>query len=468
MNLMTESRQKLLMAGLLLGIFLAAVDSTVVAVAMPSIVSSLQGLEIYSWAFTAYILTSTVSGPLWGRFSDVYGRKTVYLVGLGLFLAGSLLCGLASNMLQLIVFRAVQGLGGGALLILTFTLIGELFSLKERARATGYTSSVWASASIVGPPLGGLIVDSVGWRWIFLINVPAGVVCMLIGLKQLRNTVDKEARVDVRGAVLFMAAATALLVYLNEAEAGGMPVLMLLLSGAAFTLFIYNERRSEAPLIPLQLFRENVLRTGFMGNFLAGFIFFGIIAYMPLYLQWALSFSATNSGMLLLPLVLGWVAAANMAARVVIRSSVKTPVYVSGIALVAGSALLTMLGLGLPVTLTGLALIGLGMGFTVSTFLITTQTLVPRSVLGVATSLLSFLRLIGGAIAVAVMWIPLSSVVRRVEVAGDPQVVLTAVEKAQFVSALGNSMIIALAAALTTLVLYLFIPNVKLSSAKQA
>ncbi|MEM4172286.1 MAG: MFS transporter, partial [Candidatus Caldarchaeum sp.] len=206
----------------------------------------------------------------------------------------------------------------------------------------------------------------------------------------------------------------------------------------------------------------------FMGNFLAGFIFFGIIAYMPLYLQWALSFSATNSGMLLLPLVLGWVAAANMAARVVIRSSVKTPVYVSGIALVAGSALLTMLGLGLPVTLTGLALIGLGMGFTVSTFLITTQTLVPRSVLGVATSLLSFLRLIGGAIAVAVMWIPLSSVVRRVEVAGDPQVVLTAVEKAQFVSALGNSMIIALAAALTTLVLYLFIPNVKLSSAKQA
>ncbi|MEM0444291.1 MAG: MFS transporter, partial [Candidatus Caldarchaeum sp.] len=218
---MTESRQKLLMAGLLLGIFLAAVDSTVVAVAMPSIVSSLQGLEIYSWAFTAYILTSTVSGPLWGRFSDVYGRKTVYLVGLGLFLAGSLLCGLASNMLQLIVFRAVQGLGGGALLILTFTLIGELFSLKERARATGYTSSVWASASIVGPPLGGLIVDSVGWRWIFLINVPAGVVCMLIGLKQLRNTVDKEARVDVRGAVLFMAAATALLVYLNEAEAGG-------------------------------------------------------------------------------------------------------------------------------------------------------------------------------------------------------------------------------------------------------
>ncbi|MEM4328886.1 MAG: MFS transporter [Candidatus Caldarchaeum sp.] len=467
MNLMAESRQRLLLAGLLLGIFLAAVDSTVVAVAMPSIVSSLRGLEIYSWAFTAYILTSTVSGPLWGRFSDVYGRKTVYLVGLVLFLAGSLLCGLASNMLQLIVFRAVQGLGGGALLILTFTLIGELFSLKERARATGYTSSVWASASIVGPPLGGLIVDSVGWRWIFLINIPAGVVCMLIGLKQLKNTVDNKARVDVKGAALFMLAATALLIYLNEVQVGGPLVLMLLLSGAAFTIFLYNERRSEAPLIPLQLFKEKVLRTGFMGNFLAGFIFFGIIAYMPLYLQWALSFSATNSGMLLLPLVLGWVAAANMAARVVVRSSVKTPVYVSGIALVAGAALLTMLGLGLPVTLTGLALIGLGMGFTVSTFLITTQTLVPRSVLGVATSLLSFLRLIGGAIAVAVMWIPLSSVVRRVEGVGDAQVVLTTLEKAQFVSALSYSMIIALAAALTTLVLYLFTPNVKLSSTKQ-
>ncbi|MEM4304217.1 MAG: MFS transporter, partial [Candidatus Caldarchaeum sp.] len=183
---MEERGRRLLLFGLMLGIFLAAVDSTVVAVAMPSIVTALQGFDIYSWAFTAYILTSTVSGPLWGRVSDVYGRRLVYIIGLVLFLVGSLLCGVASSMLQLIVFRAVQGFGGGALLILTFTLVGELFSLKERAKATGYTSSVWALASIVGPPLGGFIVDNISWRWIFLINLPAGMVCLLVGMRSIK------------------------------------------------------------------------------------------------------------------------------------------------------------------------------------------------------------------------------------------------------------------------------------------
>ncbi|MCS7137932.1 MAG: MFS transporter [Candidatus Caldarchaeum sp.] len=462
---MPYAGQRLLIAGLMLGIFLAAVDSTVVAVAMPSIVSSLQGLEIYSWAFTAYILTSTVSGPLWGRVSDVYGRRVIYLTGVGLFLAGSLLCGISSNMLQLIVFRAVQGLGGGALLVLTFTLIGELFSLKERAKATGYTSSVWAAASIVGPPLGGVLVDSVGWRWIFLINIPAGAVCMLIGLKQLKNTSSDDVKVDYKGAALFMAAATFLLIYLNEFQTLSETYVMLFLAAATFTFFIYNERKSEAPLIPLQLFKEKILRTGFMGNFLAGFIFFGIIAYMPLYLQWVLGLSATDSGMILLPLVLGWFFASNLAARIVIKSSVRTPAYVSGVSLLAGTVLLTLLELGLPVFLAGLALIGVGMGFTVASFLITTQTLVARNVLGVATSMLSFLRLVGGAIAAAVMWIPLSPVVRRVEVVGEAQVILTGLEKTQFVSAFSYSMTIAASAALAVLVLYLFIPNIRLAGA---
>jgi multidrug resistance protein len=193
-------RSKVLIAGLLMGIFLAAVDSTVVSVAMPTIASSLRGVEIYSWAFTAYILTSTVSGPLWGRISDVYGRKTIYLMGVLVFLAGSFLCGVATDMFQLIVFRAVQGLGGGALLVLTFTLVGELFSLKERAKAAGLTSSVWALASIVGPPLGGLIVDSVGWRWIFYINLPVGAFCVAIALRELSNVRRGGEGIDVRGA----------------------------------------------------------------------------------------------------------------------------------------------------------------------------------------------------------------------------------------------------------------------------
>ncbi|MEM2237777.1 MAG: MDR family MFS transporter [Candidatus Caldarchaeum sp.] len=456
--------RRILIFGLLLGIFLAAVDSTVVAVAMPSIVTSLKGFETYSWAFTAYILTSTVSGPLWGRVSDVYGRRLIYIIGLALFLAGSLLCGVASNMLQLIVFRAVQGFGGGALLVLTFTLVGELFSLKDRAKATGYTSSVWALASIVGPPLGGFIVDNVGWRWIFLINLPAGAVCMLIGLRSIRDMGKSGSKVDVTGAVLFMVAATSLLLYLNEFQTFNMSALILIFSGAAFSLFLYNERRSESPLIPLHLFRDKVLRTGFIGNLLAGFIFFGVIAYVPLYLQWVAGFSATTSGTIILPLVLGWVAASNIAARMVIRSTVRTPVYVSGAALVSGTVLLTMLNSGLPALLAGLALVGVGMGFTVSTFLITTQTLVERSNLGVATSLLSFLRLIGGAVSAAVLWIPISAAVGDIESITGSSVVLSAAEKAQFSMALTQSMTLAAAAAVTAFILYLFTPSLRLSS----
>ncbi|MEM1965175.1 MAG: MDR family MFS transporter [Candidatus Caldarchaeum sp.] len=460
---MEERGRRLLLFGLMLGIFLAAVDSTVVAVAMPSIVTALQGFDIYSWAFTAYILTSTVSGPLWGRVSDVYGRRLIYIIGLMLFLVGSLLCGVASSMLQLIVFRAVQGFGGGALLILTFTLLGELFSLKERAKATGYTSSVWALASIVGPPLGGFIVDNISWRWIFLINLPAGMVCLLVGMRSIKDAGRGYAKVDVKGAVLFMAAATSLLLYLNEFETFGTSTLILLFSGAVFSLFLFNERRSESPLIPFHLFRDKVLRTGFVGNFLAGFVFFGIIAYIPLYLQWVEGFSATTSGTLVLPLVLGWVLASNIAARIVVKSTVRIPVFISGAALVSGTALLTLLSLGLQTLLAGLALVGVGMGFTVSTFLITTQTLVDRSVLGIATSLLSFLRLIGGAISAAVLYIPISSTVSSVESLNTSSAVLSAAEKAQFTASIAQSMSFAAAVAVTAFVLYLFTPSIRLS-----
>ncbi len=448
---------------MLLGIFLVAVDSSVVAVAMPSIVNSLQGVEIYSWAFTAYILTSTVSGPLWGRISDVYGRRLAYMFGLGFFMLGSLLCGAAPNMLQLILFRAVQGLGGGALLIITFTLVGELFSLRERAKATGYTSSAWALAGIIGPPMGGFLVDNIGWRWIFLINIPAGAACMLIVFKNIREAVKSDVKIDVWGAVLFMIAATSLLLYLNGFEDANISTLFLLFSAAAFILFIYNEQKSSSPLIPLNLFKERLLSTGFLGNFLAGFIFFGVIAYMPPYLQWVLGFSATASGTLLLPLLLAWVVASNVCARIVIKSTIKVPVLISGAALVSGTFFLTLLNLGLPFLLTGFALIGIGMGFTVSTFLIATQTLVPREMLGVATSLLSFLRLIGGAIAATVMYIPISATLKSVENLGDP-ILLTAAEKAKLTTALTLSMSMAAVAAIGAFMLYVLAPNLRLSA----
>ena len=463
----SAGRSNLLIAGLLAGIFLAAIDSTVVSVAMPTIAASLRGLEMYSWTFTAYILTSTVSGPLWGRVSDVYGRKTIYLLGVLIFLAGSFLCGVASDMVQLIVFRAVQGLGGGALLVLTFTLVGELFSLKERAKAAGYTSSVWALASIVGPPLGGLIVDSLGWRWIFYINLPVGALCVAIALRKLSNIRRGGEGVDFRGALLFMAAATTLLLYLNEFDRlSGAPV-FIVSSVLLFGVFLYSERKSSTPLLPLHLFRDKVLRAGFLSNFLAGFIFFGVIAYMPLYLQSVLGLSATASGTAVLPLVVGWVLASNVAARLVIKTSVRIPAVISGVSLLAGTALLTQLRLGESVLLPAFGLVGVGMGFTVSTFLITTQTLVSRNILGVATSILSFLRLIGGAIAAAVMWIPLGVTFRRVEVAPDFSSSLTAAEKLAFTNGLTVSMAVAAGAATLAMIIVLLTPSIKLKEQRR-
>ncbi len=457
-------QSRLLLLGLLVGIFLAAIDSTVVAVALPSIVSSLAGLEIYSWAFTAYILTSTVTGPLWGKISDIYGRRYIYGAGVAIFLAGSLLCGVAQDMVQLVLFRGIQGLGGGALLVLTFTIVGEIFTLKERAKATAYTSSVWAIASIVGPPLGGFIVDSVGWRWIFLINLPVGLLCLTAVTRSLKSTAHAESKIDFSGSILFLIAASALLLYLSEFQnIGETAPLILLTSGAAFTLFFYNERRSPSPLIPFHLFREKLLRTGFIGNLLAGFVFFGIIAYMPLYLQTVLGYSATFSGLLLLPLVLGWVVSSNAAAQLAIRASLKIPAILSGVFLLIGTLFLMLASGNMPVLLTGFALTGLGMGFTVSTFLIATQTVVPRGVLGVATSLLSFLRLMGGAISAAVLWLPIGAMVRDLELQQSVVVTLSEAEKAAFSAGFSQSLAIAVAASAAALALYLFTPSIKLA-----
>ncbi|MEM0440141.1 MAG: MFS transporter [Candidatus Caldarchaeum sp.] len=456
--------RRFLILGLLIGIFLAAIDSTVVAIAMPTIASSLRGLEIYSWTFTAYILTSTVTGPLWGRVSDIYGRKPVYILGLVVFLGGSLLCGIATDMVQLVLFRGIQGLGGGALLILTFTIIGEIFSLKERAKATGLTSSVWALASIVGPPLGGIIVDSVGWRWIFLINIPLGMFCILIALKNIGTTTRTDSKIDVAGSLFFLGGASSLLLFLTEFEIlGASSSLLLLFSGAFLGMFVVNERRSDFPLIPFKLFREKALRVGFIGNLLAGFIFFGIIAYMPLYLQVVLSYSATASGILLLPLVVGWVAGANVASRIVIKSSIKWPALGSGLSLLTGTLLLSLLSYNELLLLVGFVFVGLGMGFTVSTFLIATQTLLPRTMLGVGTSLLSFLRLLGGAVSAAVLWIPIGSLVRLYNIESAAEIVLSETDKAAFTFGITLSIYLTAVAAALAMLIYLFTPDVKLS-----
>lgn len=454
----------MILLALLLAIFLSAIDATVVAVAMPRVVAQLGGVNIYSWVFTAYILSSTISGPLWGRISDIYGRKTVYMAGIAIFIVGSALSGISASMLQLVIFRALQGLGAGSVLVLTFTMIGELYKLEERARITGYTTSVWTLASVAGPPLGGFLVDNVDWRWVFYINIPFGIVSASIIWRKLASIRGEVKSIDVVGAALFSSAFTTILLYLNEySSLGPLGLLAIPVSITALSAFIYVERRAANPLIPLNIFRDRVLRVAYLGNLTAGFIFFGTIAYMPLYLQWGIRLNATQSGLALLPITIGWLKSANLSARLVVTMGPKPLALSSGLFLLAGTAAMTFLKDILPLLLTSLWLLGMGMGFTVSTFLITTQTVVSRSILGVATSLLSFLRLLGGAVSAVVLWVPISAVVGGLEPGLDASVpTLTPEQVAAFSTAISQAFTICIAIAATSLAIYLLLPPIKL------
>ncbi len=404
---MTAS-QRLISLGVMLSLFMASMEVTVVATAMPTIVSQLGGLAAYSWVFAAYLLASTTSVPIYGKLSDVYGRRPVYAAALGIFLAGSLLCGQAGSMAQLIAFRALQGLGAGGLFTMAFVIIGALFTLEQRARMTGYFASVWAISSIVGPLIGGFIVDRLPWPWVFYVNVPPGLLAAaLIWI----YWVDEPARggvapvkIDYLGAVLLTAGVIALLLGLFELRTGGgWPMLAVALGFFAGLGLV--ERRAADPVIPLALFRDRLFASACGHGFLAGWALFGSITFVPLFVQAVLGTSATAAGATLTPLSFAWVAASTVSSRLLLRVSFRTLALIGMSLLVLGAFLMSRISaaatpLGLAMSLT---LMGIGMGTSLPAFVIAVQTAVRRSLLGTATSMLQFTRTIGGTLGVSVM-----------------------------------------------------------------
>jgi len=330
-----EARKRWVFIGIMLSIFLAAIESTVVATAMPTVVTSLGGIRIYSWVFSGFLLTQTVTMPLWGRFSDLYGRRPVYLAGLATFLVGSALSGAAQNMVQLILFRMVQGLGAGALMTLGYTIIGELFGLERRARMQGYISSVWGVASLMGPWAGGLLTDHASWRWVFYINLPFGAIAMAVIATALTG-MDRPVRrpvVDWAGVALFAAGVSALLLGIVEAGRVGswsqMEIVALLVLGAAVLVaFVAVERRAAEPIVPLRLFKNRMVLAAVVTRFLAGMAMFGALSFVPLFLQSVTGASATRAGVVLTPFVLGWVVMSVVSARLVLRVGYRAVVLI--------------------------------------------------------------------------------------------------------------------------------------------
>jgi EmrB/QacA subfamily drug resistance transporter len=407
-----EPRRGLVLAGVMGSVFLAAMESTVVATAMPTVIASLGGIEIYSWTFSAFLLASTVTMPLWGRLADQLGRRGVYLTGLSIFLLGSALSGLSQSMAQLITFRAVQGLGAGSLVTIGMTIIADLWGLERRAKMQGYFSSVYGIASVAGPLVGGFLTDAISWRWVFYINLPFGLAAMIaIGLG-LGNGQPARNRpsFDYLGTVVFTAAISALLVGLVEAgrEASwmrGSVLGLIALSAALLIVFISIERVAAEPVVPLTLFAIPVVRAAAATGFLSGMAMFGAIPYVPLFLQAVTGSSAMQAGFVLMPFVIGWVACSILGARMVLRVGYRSVVLAGMLVLTLAFILLAGWNESLTraVAMRDMALAGVGMGLVFVPMLIAVQSAVPRAVLGSATSVTGFFRFIGGAVGVAVM-----------------------------------------------------------------
>jgi EmrB/QacA subfamily drug resistance transporter len=404
-------RRGLALGGVMAGVFLAAMESTVVATAMPTVIASLGGIRIYSWAFSAFLVTSTVTMPIWGRLADQIGRRRAYLAGLALFLMGSALAGLSGSMEQLIAFRALQGLGAGSLISVGMTIVGDLYGVERRAKMQGYFSGVWGVASLVGPLVGGLLTDRVSWRWVFYINLPFGLLAAAAIAGSLRDESRDRPRAsfDFVGMAVFASAISALLVGLVDIGAGESWRLggagLLALAVVLLVVFVIVERRVPEPVIPLALFKNPVLRAAALTGLLSGMAMFGAITYVPLYLQAVIGSTATQAGWVLTPFVLGWVVFSIVGARLVLRVGYRSVVLAGMVALVLAFVLLA----GWDDTLSRaaaawhVALAGVGMGLVFVPMLIAVQNSVTRSQLGSATSLTGFFRTMGGAVGVAVM-----------------------------------------------------------------
>lgn len=413
---MSRQRTILITAGLMLSLFIASMESTVVSTGMPTIVSQLGGIEGYSWVFTAYMLASTTTVPLYGKFSDLFGRRPVFAVAMAVFLIGAVLCGIATSMTQLIVFRAFQGIGAGGLLPLVFIIIGDLFSLEQRARIQGLFSGVWGVSSIIGPLLGGFIVDQASWQWIFWINIIPGIIATAIvwlaWIDRARAADARKRSVDYAGSVLLTAGAVAFLMGMSDI---GQPWALPTLAGAAalFGALVWVERRVSDPVLPIALFRDRMFLVACGHGLLAGCSMFGSSTFVPLYVQGVLGTSATAAGAALTPMLLAWVFSSIIGTRLLLRIGYRTLALAGMVALTAGSFPLMFVDAQTNriLLMVYLGLMGLGMGLCIPAFLIAVQSSVERSKLGTATSTLQFSRSIGGAFGIGIMGAVLSATI---------------------------------------------------------
>jgi EmrB/QacA subfamily drug resistance transporter len=408
---MSRNRIILVTAGIMLSLFLASMESTVVATAMPTIVGQLGGLEHYSWVFSAFMLASTTAVPLYGKLSDIYGRRKLYVSAMALFLIGSIGCGWANSMMQLIFARALQGIGAGGIMPLAFILIGEMFTLAQRAKMQGLFSGVWGVSSIVGPLLGGFLVDQLSWRWIFYINVLPGLLAAALVTFAWRDQARSHERpaIDYAGAALLTVSVVMLL--LGLMGSGSSSWMLITSAIVLFILLLWVERRAADPILPLHLFGDRLFSTATAHGILTGWALFGSVSFIPLFVQAVLGTSATQAGITITPMLLGWVTASIIGTRLMLTIGYRKLGLIGTATFTVGAFLMSRAGMNTSQIslMVFVALMGIGMGLSIPSFLIAVQTSVERRQLGTATSTLQFSRSIGGTLGVSVMGAALST-----------------------------------------------------------
>ena len=415
----SQRRRLIIIGALLLGMLLAALDQTIVATALPTIAGDLHGLSHLSWVVTAYLLASTVSTPLWGKLGDLYGRKTFFQAAIVIFLVGSALAGLSHTMLQLIAFRAVQGIGGGGLLTGAQTIVADVVPARERGRYQGLFGSVFGVTSVLGPLIGGFFVDNLSWRWVFYVNLPIGIVALAVVAAVLPGHLRRAAhKIDYLGTVLLAGAATGLvmLTSLGGTTYAWSSVPIYLMGAAAVVfggLFIWAESRAAEPVLPLHLFRNRVFSASSAVGFVVGFAMFGAIAYLPQYMQIVKGVSPTISGLRLLPLMAGLLATSITTGRLVSRWGRYRIFPICGTAMMTiGLYLLSHLGVGTSDWLSSLYMLvlGAGIGASLQVLVVAVQNSVSYADLGTATGGATFFRSIGGSFGTAIFGAVFSNV----------------------------------------------------------
>jgi EmrB/QacA subfamily drug resistance transporter len=413
--------------GVMLSTAVVAIDATVIATAVPSVVADLGGFAEFPWLFSVYLLAQAVTVPVYGKLADVFGRKPVMLFGIGLFLLGSVLCGVAWDMGALIAFRAVQGLGAGAVQPMSMTIVGDLYSLEERAKVQGYIASVWGISSVVGPTLGGVFSEYASWRWIFFVNIPLCLVAAaMIGLRFAERVERRRPQIDYAGAGVLTVALTLLVLGLLEggqAWAWASPQSVAVLGGGVVLLgvFVAIERRAADPVVPLRLLRQRLLVATSLVSACVGAVLLGLTSYVPTFAQDVLGTGPLVAGFALAALTLGWPLSASQAGRLYLRIGIRSTALVGVAVVLLGSVLLLLLDESSSVLLVGGAafVIGLGMGFTAAPTLIAAQSAVRWQERGVVTGLNMFARSAGSAIGIAVFGAVVNATLRGQEVGVD-------------------------------------------------